>query len=99
MKLPLLAALIVLGFAGLSLPANAETLLVDDGKANAEIIIAEKPPRMVRLAAKERQTYVEKISGGRLPIKTAPGEAPVRVYVGKSKFTDQLGITDSTLTA
>ena len=72
-------------------------ILVEVGQPRAEIIIAEKPPRMVRLAAKELQTYIEKISGGRLPIATAPGEAPVRVYVGKSRFTDQLGITDEGL--
>jgi tetratricopeptide (TPR) repeat protein len=71
----------------------AERYLVKDGEARAEIVIAEEPPRSVRLAAHELQTYVEKISGARLPIVTRPSEdAPVQVYVGRSPFTDRLNI-------
>jgi len=42
--------------------ADAAEHIVEGGKANAEIVIAENPPRMTRLAARELQTYVEKIS-------------------------------------
>ncbi|HUG69196.1 MAG TPA: hypothetical protein VMM76_15705, partial [Pirellulaceae bacterium] len=67
----------------------AEQFLVKDGRAQAEIIIAENPPRTVRLAAHELQNYVEKISGARLPIATQPSDGvPVRVYVGRSPHTD-----------
>ena len=41
----------------------ADTFLVENGQPRAEIIIAEKPARMTKLAAKELQTYLEKICG------------------------------------
>jgi hypothetical protein len=47
---------------------NAEVrLLVDEGKAYAEIIISESRARSTRLAAAELQTCVAKISGALLP--------------------------------
>jgi len=51
------------------LPAivSAESFLVRDGRPQAEIVIAEHPARMARHAANELQTYVEKISGAKLP--------------------------------
>jgi hypothetical protein len=53
---------------------------------------------MVKLAALELQAYIEKISGARLPIATAPlKDMPAHVYVGKSKYTDELKITDEGL--
>ena len=63
---------------------NAEDqFLVDEGKANAEIIISESPARSTRLAAAELQTYVAKISGARLPIRAEPSaEVPVQIYLG-----------------
>ncbi|MFC1806111.1 DUF4838 domain-containing protein [Planctomycetota bacterium] len=70
------------------------TYLVQDGQANAEIVVAESPPRTVRLAARELQAYIEKISGATLPVSTAPSKnAPVRVYVGKSSHTDNRRIS------
>ena len=67
------------------------TFLVKEGQPQAEIVIAEQPPRMVRLAASELQTYIQKISGGKLPIVTAPtAGCPVQIYVGRSPHTDRL---------
>lgn len=84
--LPLLAtALLLTPLASL----RAE-FLVKDGAANAEIVIAEKPARMTKLAAKELQTYLEKISGGRLEIVTQTHAGKVPIYVGKSRFTEDL---------
>lgn len=82
-------------FSVFAAPARAaEPFLVKEGRAQAEIIIAENPPRTVRLAAHELRNYVEKISGARLPIATQPGDGvPVRVYVGRSPHTDKLNIT------
>jgi len=45
---------------------------------------------MAKLAAKELQTYLAKISGAKLPIVTKPGGAAVRIFVGKSSFTEAL---------
>ncbi len=65
--------------------ARAESWLVHDGQAQADIIIAEEPTRTQRLAARELQIYVEKISGASLSIATAPSaEVPVHIYVGES---------------
>lgn len=70
---------------------SAETFIVESGKPRAEIIVAEKPARMAKLAASELQTYLEKISGARLAVTNAPDKnIPVKIYVGKSKYTDDL---------
>lgn len=77
---------------------RGEAWLVKEGQPQAEIVIAEHPPRMVKLAAEELQTYIERISGARLPIVTAPSQdAQSQVYVGASRYTDQLKITDDGL--
>lgn len=82
----------------LPMAASAESFLVKDGQARAEIIIGETPARMARHAAKELQAYVEKISGAKLPILTAPsGGDAIPVYVGQSTHTDRLKITDEGL--
>ena len=76
----------------------AETLLVENSEPRAEIVIAEKPPRSTRLAARELQTYMEKISGAKLSIVTEPsGRAPVSIFVGRSTHTDKLGVTTEDL--
>jgi len=76
----------------------ADTLVVENHQPRAEIIIAEKPARMAKLAAKELQTYVEKISGAKLPILTMPtGKGIVPIFIGKSVHTDALKITDEGL--
>ena len=66
--------------------------LVSDEKSKAEIVIGEKPARMARYAATELQTYIEKISGARLPIVNKPSGASARVYVGISSYTKKLGL-------
>ncbi|MCA1808201.1 MAG: DUF4838 domain-containing protein, partial [Lentisphaerae bacterium] len=62
--------------------------------ANAEIVIAEKPARTVRLAADDLQNYIQKMTDARLPIVTEPsGEGVVKLFVGRSLHTDKLGVT------
>ena len=88
----LLAMLLPL-FASADLAAD-DAFLVKEGEPQAEIVIAETPPRSTHLAARELQVYIEKISGATLPIVTAPNpDVPVKVYVGRSPRTDRLGIT------
>lgn len=80
--------------------ARSETLLVEQGRPRAEIIIAEKPERTVRVAAHELQTYIEKISGAKLPIAVRPTPGiPLRIFVGRSEHTDRLCITAAELKA
>lgn len=71
----------------------AQTYIVQDGEAGAEIIIAEGSPRMVVMAALELQYYLERISGARLPVDYEPGtSSAVKIFVGRSSCTDSLGV-------
>lgn len=77
---------------------RAETLMVERGVARAQIIIADQPTRSQKVAANELQTFVERISGAKLPIGTTVNpDYPVKVYVGRSAHTDKLGIRDDDL--
>jgi hypothetical protein len=77
-----------------ALPAAAESFLVQNGEAHAEIVIAANPSRATRLAARELQTYIRKIAGAELAIGDRPsGSVPVKIFVGESSHTRQLGIT------
>jgi hypothetical protein len=73
--------------------SGAELVLVKDGLPRAEIVLAEKRPRMTTLAALELRHFIEKTSGARLPIVTVPTAAvPVKIHVGRSAETDRLGV-------
>ena len=101
-KKTLMHVVIALGFslalAGcLRLHSNG-AYLIAHGQPRAKIVISENPPRAVKLAALELQTYLKKISGAKLPIVIAPGtNVTVHIYVGKSKYTNELKITDEGL--
>lgn len=76
----------------------ASPFLVEDGQARSEILIARDAPRMVNLAASELQTYLEKISGAKLPIVHEGSNAEtLTIYVGESAHTKELGIETATL--
>ena len=78
--------------------ASAEPFIVNDGSANAQIIISENPTRTQRLAARELQTYIRKLSGAELNIASNPSsEFPVNLHIGKSIHTDELGISNEGL--
>lgn len=68
--------------------------LVQDGQPRAQIVIAENPQRAVRFAAEDLRTYLEKISGAKLPIVTEPGGNGIaKIFIGKSPHTEKLHIT------
>jgi hypothetical protein len=73
--------------------------IVRDGQPNAQIIItAGKRPRMTTLAALELQSCIRKISGASLQVVTSPDSGTsIKIYVGKSAWTDKLGVTDEGL--
>ena len=48
---------------------------------------------MTTLAALELRHFIEKMSGARLPIVTAPGSAAVKIHVGESAATKRLDVT------
>ena len=64
-----------------------DQFLVDEGKANAEIIISESPARSTRLAAAELQTYVAKISGARLPIRAEAEDGTLFIIYDHQRYT------------
>lgn len=71
----------------------AQPMIVADGQPRAQIIITENPSRMTRQAADQLQHYIAKMTGATLPINSQPADdLPVKIYVGQSRFTDQLGI-------
>ncbi|MBK8037535.1 MAG: DUF4838 domain-containing protein [Verrucomicrobiaceae bacterium] len=64
--------------------ALAQPFLVENGQPRAEIVLAEKPTRMQRVAAHEFRQQIEKISGARLPVVTQPSGKAVKVFIGAS---------------
>ncbi|MGY8673786.1 MAG: DUF4838 domain-containing protein [Verrucomicrobiia bacterium] len=84
--------LLVFLSAILPIAVAAETFIVENGRPNAVIVIAEEPSRSTRWAAKELQETIEKISGAKLPVTTKPS-AGVVIYVGESSPAQKLGIT------
>jgi hypothetical protein len=78
--------------AGLAcaLPVLAEAWIVKDGQPRAQIVLSDKPARMTRLAATELQTHIEKMTGAKIEIVTAPAPGMARLYVGRSAATDAL---------
>ncbi|NLO06331.1 MAG: DUF4838 domain-containing protein [candidate division WS1 bacterium] len=78
--------------------ASAAPFIVQNGQAQADIVISDAPSRTTRLAAEELQTYLRKISGAEVAISTEPDAAlPVHLYVGRSAHTDRLGVSDEGL--
>jgi len=74
--------------------ASAESYIVKNGQAQAQIVITQNPPRMTAFAAGELQALVEKITGAKLPIVTeSNAQLPVRIYIGTSSYTRELGLT------
>lgn len=80
----------------LALNGTAQTL-IENGQSSAEIVIAEKPARMTKLAAKELQLYLNKLSGATLPIVTRRTPGRPAIFVGISRFTDELGLSTKEL--
>jgi hypothetical protein len=73
---------------------NDSRFLIRDGQALSEIVITENPPRVVRFASGELQTYLEKITGVELPIVHQPsGGDIIPIFVGISPHTEKLGLS------
>lgn len=77
---------------------KSDKYIVKEGEALAEIVIAENPTRMQKFAAEELQANLQKISGAKLSISsTLNKNIPIKIYVGKSKYTDKMGLDNSGL--
>jgi hypothetical protein len=85
---------------GLLMPhaAAADMVIVQEGQPRATIVVAQDAAGPVKqklqLAAEELQTYVQKMSGARLPIldDSKNPNGPL-LLVGRSRFSDALGVT------
>ena len=74
----------------------ANPFLVENGEPRAEIVMAKDAGRTTRLAAAELQYVLEQMSGAKLPVTDSP-ESEVRIYVGESPHTAQLGLSTENL--
>ncbi|MFZ4767293.1 MAG: hypothetical protein ACOYMN_20260, partial [Roseimicrobium sp.] len=87
----------VLFIAALNPLQAADTLLIENGQPLAEIIIADEPARMTKLAAKELQNSLFKMTGTTLPIVSERAAAKTAIFVGKSRHTEALGLATDAL--
>lgn len=78
--------------------ASAEPLLIDQGRALAEIVVAEDAAPATKLAASQLQEHLATMTGVKLPLVTNPTDAALaKIYVGPSSFIEALGIQTSDL--
>ena len=82
MNMKILTAGFVFSLLGSSF---ADLILVNNGRAAAEIILGPNPTRSEQLGALELNHHIRLITGTELPVRTAPGkEDAVRIYIGES---------------
>lgn len=76
--------------------SNATMYLVQNGVARADIVVSPTAPNTIQVAAEYLQYYVNQMTGVQLSISNSPsGSLPYHVYVGRSSYTDALGVTSS----
>ncbi len=70
--------------------------IVQNGVGYADIIVASNAPNTVKLAANYFQMYIQNMTGVKLPISnTINNSKQYHVYIGKSTYTDSLGINSN----
>ncbi|MHC4873055.1 MAG: DUF4838 domain-containing protein [Planctomycetota bacterium] len=98
LALTLICMFAVLSIIGCSTTSSKSSFLIKDGSANAEIVTSEKPTRMQKFAAEELKTYFKKITGADLTVTNKiSSEIPFKIYVGQSKYTDQMNLSNKNL--
>lgn len=73
--------------------AKADVVLVKDGKAQAVIVLSDKPTRVARYAAEELAAHVKEASGATLEMITesrASTDTRPHLYLGTGTATEQL---------
>lgn len=86
----------VIAMVLLTMPMTASAraaAIVDKGTVHAEIVVADTPARMTKLAAKELQSSLAKMTGGTLPIVTERTPGRAAIFVGRSRHTEALGLS------
>ena len=83
----------IISLVSLQQSMAAEAFLIQSGTSCSEIVVSETPARMTKLAAKELQTSLDKISGVKVSIVTRPTDGRMHMFVGKSSYTSKLNLT------
>lgn len=95
----LFCACMITAMFAFSPSVKADVLIIQNGKANAQIVVAREAPPMVLLAATELQRLLEEMSGAKLEIVNEPTKAqPNHLYVGSSRYTHELDVNVDDLT-
>ena len=72
---------------------RADMVLVNDGRPAATIVVSARASEKVKAAARELQTYVEKISGARLPLSTDEQDHNgALILIGPSRLSQALKV-------
>ena len=88
----ILSVLAILLIAGAK--KNYKFNIVENNKSNATIIISQKASEEDKFAAQELQTYLEKISGVRVPIEVdANSVQGNKIHIGYNQYVKTLGVS------
>ena len=88
LRIPTLTLFLLMSASTWAAPVD----LVKGGKAVSEIIMDKDANQSVKLAAKDLQDYLKRISGAELKIVNTPTpDVKNHIYVGESEFTKKLG--------
>ena len=68
-------------------------VLSPSGKEYTEIVVDAKAPAYVKFAANDLARCLEKTSGTKLSVVSEHSGRKPAIFVGKSKYTDELGVT------
>ncbi len=92
-----IAACVAWGLLAAGPTAAAEMVIVESGQPRATIVVPNSAPgpakKKIQTAAAELQAYVEKISGGKLPIVDDEQDpAGALILVGRSRISEAMGL-------
>ena len=72
----------LIALTGILFSAAAAIPLASGGKPEAEIVIDKDAPATVKFASEELQSFIEKISGARIPVLNSPGTSKTKIFLG-----------------
>jgi hypothetical protein len=88
----------IFSFMGGCVGKSANIVIVENGSPKAVIVLSSDATEAEKFAAQELQTYLRKISGAEIPIKTDSVKLQEnRILVGQSRLTEEWGITTEDL--
>ncbi|MFC1718399.1 DUF4838 domain-containing protein, partial [Candidatus Poribacteria bacterium] len=90
------SSIAILSFIGIATSASASVTLVRDGQPASVIALADEPTGAARLAAKELQSWLRKVSNATVPIRAESGvpnsTGDSLILVGDTKRTGAMGL-------